>query len=169
MPCKLPLVWPLELDVSSLCLSSEKGTPASLLVSSSAIGFPARPESSCQEGAIAVGTSCSFQHRTLCPRLPVSLAAWAHHLRIYVSNKNSWEGGQGSWRCVPAHPKGSGMAEGKGKAQARTGQTMTKASFNLGINREASIGHCHWSWARTGGPSPEACLSPRRQPQPSWC
>lgn len=56
------------------------------------------------------------------------------------------------------------MVERKGKAQARMGQKMTKASFNLGINREASDG------TATGpGPSPEACLGPRQQPQPSWC
>nr|KAF6447540.1 hypothetical protein HJG63_011974 [Rousettus aegyptiacus] len=75
VPCKLALVWPLELGVSSLCLSSEKGIPASFLVSSSAIGFPARPESPGQEGADAVGTGCSFQHRTLYAHLPVSLGA----------------------------------------------------------------------------------------------
>lgn len=75
MPCKLALVWPLELGVSSLCLSSEKGTAASLLVSSSAIGFPAKPESPRQKGADAVAAGCTFQHRTLYAHLPMSMAA----------------------------------------------------------------------------------------------
>lgn len=61
------------------------------------------------------------------------------------------------------------MAEGKGQVQGRGGQTTRKASFDPGINGEASDGHCHWSWARTGGPSPEADLRSRQQPEPSWC
>lgn len=53
-----------------------------------------------------------------------------------------------------ATQRGSGMVEEKGQGQGGTGQMTSKVSFNPVIHREASDSHC---------------LSPRQQPQPSWC
>lgn len=41
------------------------------------------------------------------------------------------------------------------------GQMMKKASFNPGLEGEASSGHDCWSQDRTAGAGPEACFRPR--------
>lgn len=71
-------------------------------------------------------------------------------LRNCISNKSYWEDHED---VHVAMQRGQMWLEERA-APDRMGQMTRTASGNPGINKEANNGHCHSSWARTGGPSP---------------
>lgn len=138
--------------------ASEKGTPASLLASCSP-GLPAGPAQG--RGGAGRRVHAVPSGSAPCAHLPGSRQLGSRsrcvsskHCRR-VMEMNAWP------------PARAGMAEDKEQAHGRMGQMARKASLNPGGNREASRGHRHWSWARSGGPVLKPASASSSSPNPA--
>lgn len=123
--------------------SNEKGTPASFFASSYGTELSTRPVPNQVQLAQAVPSGAG--HCVLTAG-PASLGGLSSQVSQVASVTSSAERvGEGHEDVHVASQGGSGMAEGKGQAQRAWGQMIENASFDPGMDMEASSGHSHGS------------------------